>query len=203
MSVKNDCGNEVHKFLWFDTETTGTDPIKHDIIQIAGQIVVGGIVMDSFDYRCQPFDWDTIEEKALEKNGITREEIATFPEPDIIYGKLKRMFRKYINPYDKADKFIAGGQNVRFDIDMTHHFFKKNKDDFFFSFVRAGVFDTLHMATMLEVKERKRIFKKGYKLEQLCEELGVPLENAHDALADITATRQVANILWKRLVMGE
>ena len=96
MSVKNDCGNEVHKFLWFDTETTGTDPIKHDIIQIAGQIVVGGIVMDSFDYRCQPFDWDTIEEKALEKNGITREEIATFPEPDIIYGKLKRMFRKYI-----------------------------------------------------------------------------------------------------------
>lgn len=189
----------MHKMLWFDTETTGTDPEVHDVLKLAGRIVIDGKVVDSFDLRAQPMDYDSISEKALEVNGLTVEEIRTFPEAKEMYIEFKALMDKYIDNYNKSDKFVPCGQNVRFDMDFVYQLFKKQGDPYWFSYVFSAPFDTLSMAVMLEVKEGKKIFVPSYKLETLCKRMDVPLDNAHDALADIDATRAVASKMWVRL----
>lgn len=54
------------KVLYFDCETTGTDPIEQDITQISGLIEIDGKVVDKFNFRCQPLNWDGISPEALE-----------------------------------------------------------------------------------------------------------------------------------------
>ena len=57
------------KLLWFDTETTGTYPVMHDIIHIAGKVIIGKEVKDEFEFFCQPFNYKYINAEALEVNG--------------------------------------------------------------------------------------------------------------------------------------
>ena len=190
----------MHKMLWFDTETTGLDPVLQDVIQIAGKIIVGGDVKEEFNFLCQPFSFENIQQQALDTNGRTVEELRGFDHPRIAYTAMTKMLGKHCNKFNKADKFVACGQNVRFDMEFTSQWFKKNGDDYFFSWVFPAPLCTMQMAVMLEIKEKQKIFIPNYKLETLCKCLGVELDNAHNALADIEATRKVASIIWKRLV---
>ena len=66
------------KILWVDTETTGTDPGKNGIIQLAGVLEINGHEISSFDLKIRPFAEDVIEDTALAVNGFTREELAGF-----------------------------------------------------------------------------------------------------------------------------
>jgi len=81
------------KLCFIDVETTGVNHLQNGIIQIAGEIVfleglVAGTdgkhnldVIDSFNYKIKPFARDVIDEKALEVNKTTRDEINSYPEP--------------------------------------------------------------------------------------------------------------------------
>ena len=66
------------KILYFDTETTGTDPLRNDIIDLAVIIEVDGKVEHEESIKMQPLDYSTVELKALEVNGMTIEQIKTF-----------------------------------------------------------------------------------------------------------------------------
>ena len=197
------------KFFWFDTETTGTNAEKNGIIQIAGIIVIGGKEVESFDLRCNIHKNDIIEQEALDINGITPKQIESYPDPKGIYSIVKGMLDEHCNKFDKTDKFYPAGQNVKFDIEFLHHFFKKNGvahpkqnckgDPFLFSYLYGTNFDTLNLAMMYEMKIKKKVFKPNYKLATICKILGVELDNAHDALADIRATRKAANIMWAKI----
>lgn len=186
------------KFMWVDTETSGLDPVLQDIIQVAGKIVIGNEVKDEFNFICQPFSFDNISEQALKVNGRTVEELQTFPLPGTVYRKVKGILDKHIDAYDRNDKLIPCGQQIRFDMDFMSEFFKKNGDNYFFSYVQAAPLDTMTMAVMLEVKLGEKIFK-NYKLETLCSVLGIKLDTAHDALHDIDATRRVAAEIYRRI----
>ena len=69
------------KILWVDTETTGTDPGKNGIIQLAGVLEINGHETTRFDFKIRPFADDVIEDTALAVNGFTREELAGFMPP--------------------------------------------------------------------------------------------------------------------------
>ena len=64
-----------NKCLWFDTETTGLNPHNNDIIQIAGCVVIGREIVEDFEFLCKPFKPENVEQKALDTNGRTVEEI--------------------------------------------------------------------------------------------------------------------------------
>lgn len=191
------------KFLWFDTETTGTDPKVHDVIQLAGQVVIGGRVMEEFNLTCQPFDWDSITDKALEVNGKTREELRDCEPPQEMYKKIVKIFDRYVNKFDKEDKFYAAGHNINFDINFMNQFFKKNGNEYFFSYIHGAHLCTLTLAVITETIIKKRIFKPNYKLSSVCECLNIELINSHDALADITSTRQAANVMLQMVRRNE
>ena len=58
------------KLLFLDTETTGLEPGKHGVVQIAGIIEIDGVVKEEFDFLCRPFDGQLYEARALEMDEI-------------------------------------------------------------------------------------------------------------------------------------
>lgn len=188
------------KMLWLDTETTGLSCIKNDIVTIAGIIEIDGEVKEEFYFKCQPRNWETISEEALKINGITKEELKTFEDPDVIYVKLCKIFGKYINKFDKKDKFIVCGHNVGFDVDFLFKFFEKSGDKYCGSWLDYHKLDMIPLLQILTIKGAIKL--ENLKLETASKHFGVDIE-AHDALSDIKATRAIANTLLKRISYTE
>lgn len=57
------------KLLFYDLETTGTNPGRNGIHQISGQIVIDNEVKESFDFHVRPNPKATIEDEALKVAG--------------------------------------------------------------------------------------------------------------------------------------
>ena len=85
------------KILWLDTETTGLNREKCDIIQIAGIVTVDGEEKERFNFRCQPVNWENIEPASFEKTGMTLEKLKELSLPQEIYLKFKELLDKYID----------------------------------------------------------------------------------------------------------
>jgi|GEM_PF-321751 len=181
--------DDAVKLAWIDCETTGTDPYLHDIIEIAFIIEIGLKEVDRKLFKMQPFSWENIEDKALEVNGYTREELAELPMPGDTYEEILEFLDKHIDKFDRSDKFHPAGQNVRFDIDFLEVFFKKNDNSYFGSYFFRHYLDT--MAVAMVKKYRNPDWKiRNFSLKNIATALGLHIpENLHTAMADIDLTR--------------
>jgi len=108
-----------------DTETTGLDYKVHDIVTLAMLIEIDGEIADSLELRIQPINWDDISEEALKVNGFTREQLKTFDPPKVAHAKLIKFLSRYVNRYNRADKYQPAGYNVGFDVGFLGEFLKK------------------------------------------------------------------------------
>ncbi|MCU0414180.1 MAG: 3'-5' exonuclease [Ignavibacteriaceae bacterium] len=178
----------MKKVLYFDTETTGLDEKQNDIIQIAGIIVIYGVVQEEFEFKVQPFNYDNISQEALDIHGYNVEQLKTFPEPGEIYLRVIDIFSKYIDKYNKEDKFTPAGYNVEFDLRFLQQFFQKNNDVYFGSWVNWKKIDPLPLLYYLDYCNRINL--PNYKLATVCQHFEIELK-AHDALGDIRATREL------------
>ncbi len=177
----------MKKVLYFDCETSGTDPKKNAIIQLAGMIEIDGEVKESFNFKIKPFPTDEIESAALAVNKITQQEMEGYPDPKEAYRQIVALFGKYVDKFDKTDKFIVCGYNVRFDIDFLKEFFEKNGDSYLFSWLGPQK-DPLPVFSYL--RAIGAIDSPDAKLGTICKVLKIELD-AHDALEDIVATKKV------------
>ena len=75
----------MNKVLFLDLETTGLNPKLNGVIQIAGLVEVDGIVVEEFSCNVAPFKNDKIDDKALEVNKLTEQQIKGFPQPGEIF----------------------------------------------------------------------------------------------------------------------
>jgi len=181
----------MSKILWFDTET-GSLEKNGALLQLSGIIDIDGKIVHEFDFFIKPFENDEVLDKALEINHIKREDICNFEDPLVVKEKLFKIFEKYINKYDKNDKFILAGHNIRFDVTMLCEWFKKCEENYYGSFLNLKKkLDTL---SLIEAMRVMRILpdSPNNKLGDLCEEYGIEVEKLHDALSDIKATRELA-----------
>ena len=179
------------KVLWIDTETTGLDPDKHGIIQLAMIVDIDGQIKGKETFTMCPTGRASTKE-ALEVNGYTQEQIRGFELWENVYHKVTEFMSRFVDKFKKEDKFILGGQNVGFDCDMMKSWFEYCDDKYWFSWVKAGAYiDTLPTVTFLQWQGKVPILKSR-KNSELCKHFGIALDNAHDAMADIEATRAVA-----------
>lgn len=190
----------MSKVLFLDCETTGLDPIRHDIIQLAMIVEIDGVVKGEYNFKCQPFDYDAIETEALLTHGIKIDEIKTFPPPLDMFTDLEMVFDGHVDRYDKHDKFLPAGYNTVFDLNFLAQFFSKSRPDDKYglgSFIKWQPFDLLaHL--------RNKAFVNGsdmpnFKLETVAAAHNVELE-AHDALADIRATRELCKAYYEEFL---
>lgn len=182
----------MKKVLYFDVETTGLDPVKQDIIQLAGIIEVEGEIVDYFNLALQPFNYDTIDLGALTVNNTSIEMLKGYPDPKVSYLSFITILEKYCDKFDKEDKYYPAGYNVSFDLNFLAEFFKKNNDKYLGSWLNWKALDPLPLFRFLDWSDD--ISLPNYKLETVCNYLGFEIEDAHDALSDIKATRKV--IKW-------
>jgi DNA polymerase-3 subunit epsilon len=188
------------KILWIDTETTGTDPTLHSVIQIANIIDIDGKIEDKFVFNVQPHPDFEIAEGSIAVHGISTEQMQAFPEMKIVHSQMLQKWNKYIDKFNRNDKFIIAGQKINFDIDFLSHFFMRLNDNFLGSYLdfrsRIELLDLTKGLRMLDI-----IKSSDLKLETLCKEFGIKIQ-AHDALSDITATKELYyyfknNLEWK------
>ena len=115
------------KLFFFDVETTGTNPAKNGIHQISGEIVIDGETKESFDFKVKPNPKAIIEDEALKISGVTVEQIMSYPDMKTIYLELVKMMSKYVDKFNKLDKFfLVGYNNASFDNQFFRGFFLQN-----------------------------------------------------------------------------
>lgn len=178
------------KIFWCDCETTGVDPRKNSVIQIAGLVEIDGEVVEEINLLCKPLPGKVIAQQALDVNKRTAEEICQFPHPMIAVSELRKIWGKYVNKYEKSDKFTMAGFRVDFDFDFVRQLFMDCKDKFFGSWFINCTLDV--RAFMALAASKHNICLENYKLVTCCEHFEIPLgQDAHDAMPDIKATRQL------------
>ena len=181
----------MNKIIFIDTETGGVNAEKSALIQLSGIIEVDGTEKEKFNFYIKPFENSEVNEKALEVQGRTLEELGTekYIDESIIYQEFLEILDKYIDKYDKNDKFIVAGYNVKFDIDILKALFERNNNKFLFSYFNSFMLDPLYSVRLLQVAGMLPVLENN-KLETWCKYFNIELK-AHDSLQDITATKKL------------
>jgi len=177
------------KTLYFDCETGGTDSKTCALLQLAAIIDVDGKPVDKFCSYVRPFPGDIVEDEALAVNGLKREDLAGFPEPRKVYAEFSVMLDRHVSKFNRADKLFPAGHNVRYDREVLEAFARRCGDVYLGSFVSWKFVDSLTLLTLFEWMGGPAL--ADYKLGTCCDHYGVKIEKAHDALADVTATREL------------
>lgn len=186
------------KLFFFDLETTGTNPAKNGIHQISGEIVIDGEVKESFDFKVQPNPLAIIEQEALDVCGVTKDQILRYTPMFIVYGELTKMLAKYVDKFNKKDKFfLVGYNNASFDNQFLRGFFLQNKDNYFGSWFWSNSFDVMVLATPFLAEKRAEM--ENFQLKTVAKHLEIVVDETklHDASYDIFLTKSIFNIVTK------
>lgn len=178
--------NNTINYLWLDSETTGLDPLKNDIVQLACIPVLNGVEQTvTFNQYCQPIDYNEIDPGALAVNGLTVDFLRKQQPAHSLVSNLVTFARNF------NVKFTIAGYNVGFDKDFLAALFKKvDREHDFLEIFTGDIRDTMKRAKVL----KSQLPTPNIKLATLAGHFGIPI-NAHDALSDISATIKVDKAL--------
>lgn len=177
------------KILWIDFETGGLSPIEHDITQCAGIVEIDGNVEEEFNFLVCPAGKFRVTEQALKIQGRTLEQVLAHPMSQRdLWKNLTAIFAGYVDRYNRSDKFYWAGQNAPFDMSFARALWTRNGDQYFHAFFAGYPLDLGVLAAVMQSRGHLRDLP-NLKLATICNSLGAPLDQAHDALADIRATR--------------
>lgn len=180
------------KSVFVDSETTGVDPKRHAMIQLAGCIVIDGMVKETFDFKIRPMKGDNYTPDAMAVNKISLEELNTYPESHIQFREFEKMLGKYIDKFNPRDKAHFIGWNADFDAEFVRAWFGKHSDSKYFgSWFYFPILDICKIAGFL-MREIRHQFG-NFKLITVAKHLGIEFDEntAHNAQVDITLSMMI------------
>lgn len=186
------------KILWFDTETGGTDEKTDALIQLAAIVEVNGEVVDEIDLKMQALPGKKINNEAISKHGMTLEMISKFESPTSCMERFEKMLLKH-NPYPtKTGRYVMAGYNPDFDCRFLSQWYQDITAGpyAYWKHLQFSPIDVL--PTLRAMRHAGVIDIPDTKLETVCAHLNITL-NAHDALSDIRATRQLTHMIYGRI----
>lgn len=184
------------KILYYDLETTGVKHWKNSIHQIAGLIEIDGKVVEEFNFNVQPHPKALIDPEALKVGNVTEEQIKAYPPMEAVYKQLVKLLSKYVNKFDKKDKFfLCGYNNAAFDNQFLRAFFQLNDDSYFGSWFWNEPLDVFILASEKFKEERAEM--PAFNLKAVAQHVGIAVKDndLHDALYDVKLTREIYKIL--------
>lgn len=173
------------KLFLYDLETTGTTE-RHAIHQLSGRIIIDGEVKENFDFKMSPYYGAEIDEEALKVCGVTLEQIQAYPDPSFVFPQVMTLLDKYIDKYNRSDKFfLVGYNNTHFDNRMFRAWFTRNNFKYFGSYFWSNSFDCMVLATPFLCDQRTRM--EDFKQKSVAKALGITVddEKLHNASYDI------------------
>lgn len=182
----------MRKILFFDLETTGVKFWRNGIHQMGGIVDIDGEEAERFDIRVAPNPQAVIEKEALEVAGVTLEQVQSYMPMREGYDKLMGILTRYVNRYDKKDKFyLAGFNNAAFDNQFLRAFFVQNGDNYFGSYFWPNPLDVYSLVTP-RLFDRRPVME-NFKLMTVAREMGIEIDESklHDATYDIELTRDI------------
>ena len=161
MNVRND------RYVVVDLEATSTGS-KAKIIQVGIVVIENGEIVQQYSTDVNPHE--ALDSHIKELTGLTDQRLAAAPEFSQVAEKIFELVKDGI--------FVA--HNVQFDANLLAEFL------FFEGYeLRTPRIDTVELAQVFYPQLEK------YNLGILCQELGIPLEQAHTALSDAQATAEL------------
>jgi len=189
-----------------DTETTGLDPYKNDVVELSILRMSDGIQKTWF---IRPTNPENIEQAALRINGYKIEDLRhetkhgreTYRNPNEVIIEVENWIAEDCMP---AENRVIVGQNVAFDYSMLRQLWVKCGSEDTFPFGRR-MMDTMMLEFTVDYANRS--LAEGYSLHNLLKKYGIKNEKAHAAAADVRATKelfekQIANLRQKMSING-
>lgn len=179
----------------------------YDRKEIKGTTTKRKVLKSKFDVdNVIPMEYD---EKALTYSAIKMETLYAEGEPieAVARGALKFIQDSLPEKVAKNKKPILVGQNIDFDKGFFQQLIEyggitkevqkilRGKEDFYGNW-QPETLDTIHLG-QLALSHDPNV--SSYKLEIMCETLGIELDDAHDADADVAATANVLSTLTQRM----
>lgn len=165
-------GRDKYRLNWFDLETTGLNPFKDEIIEIA-VLNNEGETYESLakpNKRITPFISNITH--------ITNDMVEEAPtEEDVLFDFVE--FIKGDNS-DKKPIYLIGHNIHGFDL----AFIKAKCAKYKIKFPKIYALDTMRMSQFV-------LNERSHKLETLCDLMGIDNKNAHRAMSDVWATYTV------------
>jgi len=178
-------------YFIYDIETGGLDYTKHPIIEIA-IIGINEKLEEVFKYEnyVKPYNYLIVEPGALKANGINMDSVYNNGiEVRQLYEDLKKLFKQY--KVGRAKPILVGHNIYNFDNGFVEYVFdlfeKRKSDSNLYNYVEKYCFDTIFHAR----QKTGHIDVENYKLGTVCRDMGVELIDAHRAMNDTQATRDL------------
>ena len=190
-------------FLFFDLETTGFGFDKCAIIQLGAIVVevddkMNMKPLDGINIKMCPDYGKMIDQRSLEINGYTIEQIASFQPQKEAFDKFIKFLDKYVDRFNKVDKIkLVGYNSLHFDIDFLRQWFYDNGNKFFGAYFWSDSIDVLSEASRYLTNYRPALL--NFKLGTVAKAIGIETseEQLHDGLYDIKITYKIFNKILK------
>jgi DNA polymerase III epsilon subunit-like protein len=183
------------RYLIVDTETTGLHPARHGLIELAAAALDGQLaLLDTFQADVCPPEGVEFDPEALQVNGFTMERIRT----GISYRMVCEQFLGFMSKNFSAEPIVIG-QFYPFDYAFLEQVFSTcGYRDGLSAAIKGNDFidtkalaNSINMCALLKgqsVPFPVTSLSKPGGLKELC---GVTAYQAHSALGDVLATREV------------
>lgn len=197
------------KLCFIDIETTGVNREIHEIHQISGMIVIDDVIREVFDFKIRPSEKCVYDPQALEVNNLTVDDLQSPERLSHLkaYQLFSNILQKYVNKFNKSDKFFFVGYNAHFDKDRVYDWFIANGDKYFFSFFWGNHIDVMVLSTMRLMNQRPKM--ENFKLTTVAKYLNITVpediklpdgtniqdKQAHDAIFDILLTKALFDFM--------
>ena len=177
---------QLQDLLFVDVETTGLDPTKHELLEVAARRTSpdGQTILGEYTAKLRPLNLAAAEPKALEVNKYSEEEWA--PEKcvarDVVVKELHRI----------AQNCVLVGHNVSFDEGFLRALFYQANLQPPWGYHKV---DTVALAWPLYVTKPDL---EGVSLVKLAKYLELPTQPVHRAAADVAACHALYMHLMKK-----
>tara|TARA_Y100000996_G_C22183197_1_gene503734 strand:- start:34 stop:549 length:516 start_codon:yes stop_codon:yes gene_type:complete len=163
------------RYIFYDFETTGLDPTKDKIIEMAFLDDAGNKFESFVNPSCN------LPQKITDITGITNEMLINAPPLDVV---LKNLYT-YLNDRPEYDIYLIAHNNHRFDQLFFINAFKtefNTEPDYNF-------IDTLKIFKRLLPK------KKSYSMQNLCKEFKLDIIQDHRAMSDVLLLKDLYTLI--------
>lgn len=182
------------KNIYFDLETTGVKFWKNGIHQISMIVEIDGLVKETCNWKVKPFKDAVVETEALAVGGLVPADLLTdtYKPMAEVYREMISILAKYVDKFNSKDKFfLIGYNNASFDNAFLRAWFVQNGDNYFGSWFWANPIDVYVMASYLTMDVRAGMINGKLMTMAKWFEISIDESKLHDALYDVTITREL------------